>query len=255
MPNELLLLVSLLVSFFGLIVFFRLAGRAGLYGWTVFVTISANIEVMALIRAFGMEQTLGNTLFAASFLTTDILSEIYGKRASNRAVVIGIATNITFILLTMTWMLYTPSAQDWALPSIRTIFSNTPRMMLASLVAYAASQAHDVWAYHTWWKLTTKWFGDSRKYLWVRNNGSTLASQLINTVLFTLLAFWGTYGFATLSSIFWSSYLIFIITSLLDTPFVYLARWMYHTRMVRPGKRVAEADQDETAEESNGNGN
>ena len=128
-------------------------------------------------------------------------------------------------------------------------------MMLASLVAYAVSQAHDVWAYHTWWKLTTKWFGDSRKYLWVRNNGSTLVSQLINTVLFTLLAFWGTYGFATLSSIFWSSYLIFIITSLLDTPFVYLARWMYHTRMVRPGKRVAEADQDETAEEANGNGN
>ncbi|MDD7200957.1 MAG: queuosine precursor transporter [Sphaerochaetaceae bacterium] len=252
MPNELLLLVSLLISFLGLIAFFRLAGRAGLYGWTVFVTISANIEVMILIRAFGMEQTLGNTLFAASFLTTDILSEIYGKRASNRAVVLGIATNFAFILLTLTWMLYTPSPQDWALPSIRAVFSNTPRMMLASLIAYAVSQAHDVWAYHTWWKLTTKWSGDFKKFLWVRNNCSTLASQLINTVLFTLLAFWGTYGFATLASIFWSSYLIFIITSLLDTPFVYLARWMYHTRMVRSGMHVAEVDQDET---TNGNGN
>lgn len=248
MPNELILLGSLLISFLGVIVFFRLAGKAGLYAWTVFVTIGANIEVMILIRAFGMEQTLGNTLFAASFLTTDILSEIYGKKASGRAVRIGIATNIAFILLTMTWMCYHPSSQDWAMPSIQTIFRNTPRMMLASLAAYAVSQIHDVWAYHTWWKFTTRRFGDSKKFLWVRNNGSTLVSQLINTSLFTLLAFWGTYDYLTLSSIFWSSYLIFIVTSLLDTPFVYLARWMYQNRMVKKGACVAEVDKDESEE-------
>ena len=60
--------------------------------------------------------------------------------------------------------------------------------------------------------------------LWVRNNGSTLTSQLINTVLYTIFAFAGTYDRPTILSIMLSSYLIFIVTSLLDTPFLYLAR-------------------------------
>ncbi len=244
MPNEMILILSLLFSFFGLIIFFRIAGKNGLYGWTVFVTITANIEVLGLIHAFGMEQTLGNTLFAASFLTTDILSEIYGKKASNKAVKIGIATNIAFILLSLTWMAYTPSGEDWAMAELRLLFHNTPRVMIASLAAYAVSQVHDVWAYHTWWDLTTAWCGNSEKMLWVRNNASTLMSQLINAFLFNFLAFYGTYRFATVLAIAISSYVIFIATSLLDTPFVYLARWMYHHRMCKPGEPLAEVDKD-----------
>ena len=97
-------------------------------------------------------------------------------------------------------------------------------MILASLTVYAISQFFDVWLYHKWWEFTNKRFGDRRRFLWLRNNGSTLISQIVNTLLFTLFAFWGEYDWPTILSIFISSYLIFIVTSLLDTPFVYLAR-------------------------------
>lgn len=229
MPNELLLILSLIVLYGAVLVFYRLFGKLGLYVWTVIATISANIEVLILVDAFGMEQTLGNVLFATTFLVTDILSENHGKKEANVAVNIGIATSIAFIVISQSWMLYTPAASDFASPAIATIFSNTPRLMLASLIVYAICQKFDVWAYHAWWAFTNKRCGDSKKFLWLRNNGSTLISQLLNAILYTFGAFFGVYDIPTLISIVFASYVIFIVTSLADTPIVYLARKMKET--------------------------
>ena len=96
--------------------------------------------------------------------------------------------------------------------------------MLASISVYIVVQFLDVWLYHRWWQFTTNRFGDKKKYLWIRNNGSTLFSQLLNTILFNIFAFIGTYPAKTLVSIIISSYLVFVITSLADTPFIYLCR-------------------------------
>ena len=96
--------------------------------------------------------------------------------------------------------------------------------MLASLFAYAVCELFDVWAYHAWWKWTAKKFHDKRGYLWVRNNGSTLVSQLINVLAFNLLAFAGVFPWETIGEILIFGYCIFVVTTLLDTPFVYLAR-------------------------------
>jgi uncharacterized integral membrane protein (TIGR00697 family) len=224
MSNEALLVLSVTVMFSAPVVWLRLFGRNGLFCWTVIATILANIEVLVLIRAFGMEQTLGNVLFASTFLTTDILSEVYGKESANRAVNIGIAASVTFIIISQSWLLYTPGADDWAFASVDAVFSNTPRLVLASLIVYAVSQRLDVWLYHTWWGATERRTGDKSRFLWLRNNGSTLISQLINAALFNLGAFWGVYDARTLASICVSTYVIYIFTSILDTPFVYLAR-------------------------------
>lgn len=224
MRNEIILAANLLLIYGGVILFYRLLGRTGLYMWTVVATIAANIEALILVDAFGMEQTLGNILFASTFLVTDILSETESKKSANTAVKIGIIVSISFVALSQLWLLYTPSANDWAMPSIQAIFSNTPRMMLVSVAVYGIVQVFDVFAYHAIWKHTKKIFGDSRKGLWIRNNGSTLLSQLMNTVLFTFGAFYGKHSMATLISICLSSYVIFIATSILDTPVVYLAR-------------------------------
>ena len=89
MSNELLLCISVILLFGGTLLFYYLMGVTGLYCWTVLATISANIEVLILIKAFGMEQTLGNVMFASTFLVTDIISEIGGKEKANRAVNIG----------------------------------------------------------------------------------------------------------------------------------------------------------------------
>ena len=224
MPNELLLILTLLLTFSGVLVFYKIFGKTGLHVWTAIATITANIEVLILVEAFGMEQTLGNVLFASNFLVTDILSELHGKEEANKAVNIGIAASIAFIFISQSWFLYTPAANDWASESIYAIFSNTPRLMLASFLVYAICQKFDVWAYHKWWAFTQKKFGDKDSFLWLRNNGSTLVSQLLNTVLYTFGAFLGTYELETLFSICLSSYIIFIVTSLADTPFVYLSK-------------------------------
>lgn len=224
MSNELLLIASLVILFGSILVFYYLFGKAGLYCMTVIATITANIEVMMLVNAFGMEMTLGNILFAMTFLVTDILSENEGKATANLSVIVGIATCVMFIFISQSWMLYVPSQNDWAQPYFRAIFTNTPRMMIASLVVYAIAQVFDVWMYHTWWKLSTRLCGDPNKFLWLRNNGSTLLSQLLNTVLYTIFAFYGTYDNDTLFHIILSSYVIFIVTSLADTPVLYLSR-------------------------------
>ena len=230
MRNEALLIVTLLVLYGSVLLWFALFGTSGLMGFTVFATIAANIEVLILVQAFGMEMTLGNILFATTFLVTDILSEIAGKKQAQQAVWIGIAANVLFVVVSQSWLMYIPSAEDWVTPSMRSIFSNTSRLMLASLAVYAIVQVFDVWLYHKWWDLTQRLSGDRRGYLWVRNNGSTLISQLLNAILYTPFAFYGMYDIPTLVSIVLSSYVIFIFTSLLDTPIVYWARLIHEKK-------------------------
>lgn len=227
MQNEILLILSLFITYSVVLGLFCLFREQGLYLWTIVATIAANIEVLIIVNAFGMEMTLGNILFASTFLVTDILSELHGKKAAQTAVWMGIATSILFIFISQSWMLYVPNENDFAAPAIRTVFSNTPRLMLVGIAVYVIVQFFDVWAYHKWWEFTSRKFGDRKKFLWLRNNGSTLVSQLLNTILFTWGAFLGTHNTQTLISITLSSYLIFIITSLADTPFVYLARKLH----------------------------
>ncbi len=224
--NEWLVIGSVLLIFGTIPIAYRLFGKAGLYAMTVITTILANIEVLILIEAFGMTQTLGNVMFAATYLITDILSENEGKKSAARAVWLGVFTSVIMLAFTQYWLLYVPSAGDWAASHIHAIFSTTPRMLLASFLGYAISQRFDVWLYHRWWDMTTKTFGDGKRFLWLRNNGSTLISQIVNTVIFTLTAFAGIYDTPTLVSVMISSYVIYVFTSLLDTPFVYLARHM-----------------------------
>ena len=227
MNNELLIIISFIVIYGGVALFYRLFGKGGLLAFSVFATLVANIEVLLLVEAFGMEMTLGNVLFGSTFLITDILSENHSRKDANRSVIISTACSILFIAISQIWLLYTPAADDWASGAFHTIFSNTPRIIIASLVVYLISQLVDVWLYHKWWDWCRKRFGDNRKGLWIRNNGSTLISQLLNTSLFTLIAFYGVHTFETLVSIFASSYAIFIVTSLIDTPIVYLCRRMH----------------------------
>ena len=234
MQNEILLLVSLVLTFSTVVFLFWLFREQGLYLWTVLATIAANIEVLIMVTAFGMEMTLGNILFASTFLVTDILSELYGKKAAQTAVYLGIATSVIFIFLSQSWMLYVPNESDFATPAIRTVFSNTPRLMAVGIIVYVIVQLFDVWAYHKWWAFTQSRFGDSKKFLWLRNNGSTLVSQLLNTVLFTWGAFLGTYDTKTLISIAIASYIIFVATSIADTPFVYLARHLHQKKQAVP---------------------
>ena len=222
--NELLLILSVVFLYSLLLLWFKLFGKIGVYCFTVFATLLANIEVLIVVKAFGIEMTLGNVLFATTFIATDILSETESKEAAKKSVNIGILTSISFMLLTSSWLLYTPSASDWAMPHISKIFSNTPRVIIASLTVYAIVQRLDVFLYHKIWNYTEKKTGSRKKFLWLRNNLATITSQLVNSILYNVFAFYGTFPNNTLVTIIISTFAIAIVTSLLDTPVVYIAR-------------------------------
>ncbi|MBQ7980634.1 MAG: queuosine precursor transporter, partial [Oscillospiraceae bacterium] len=113
MMNELLLIGSLFLIFGTVLVSYRLFGKIGLYAITVLATVFANIEVLMVIEGFGMQQTLGNVMFASTYLITDILSENEDKKSAARAVWLGVFSSVVMLLFTQYWLLYTPASSDW----------------------------------------------------------------------------------------------------------------------------------------------
>ncbi len=224
MSNELLLILSLIVTYSMLLLWFKFFGKTGLICWNVFATICANIEVNLVIKAFGMQQTLGNILFASTFLVTDIIGEIYGKKDANQAVKMGTVTTISFTLLLQSWLMYSNFYQIQFAESFRNVFSPTLRALVSGLIVYVIVQFLDVYLYHKIWSITIKKWGTTKDLLWVRNVIATLLSQFINVVLFTLLAFYGKYQASMLVNIILSSYVVFLVTSIASLPTLYIAR-------------------------------
>ena len=105
MTNE-LLLVGTLVAYFGfMLLAYKLFGRAGLYGFTIFATVVGNIEVLLLVNAFGMDQTLGNVIFATTYSAAKILSEMEGEKGpdyAKKATWLSVGTTGVFMLITQT---------------------------------------------------------------------------------------------------------------------------------------------------------
>jgi len=227
MNNELLWIILLLVNFIGILIAYRIWGSLGLFIWIPIAVITANIQVTKTIELFGLTATLGNIVYASSFLITDILSENYGKKEAQRAVAVGFFSLILFTLLMNMALCFQSSSEDFAHESMKVIFGFLPRITIASLLAYGISQTHDVWAFHFWKK---KW--PDTKYLWIRNNLSTMVSQLIDSVVFTLAAFAGVFPRGVLIEIMVSTYLLKFIVAALDTPFVYAGK-ILHQRMER----------------------
>ena len=200
---------------------YRLFGKTGLFVWIGLSVIVANIQVVKTVEIFGLTATLGNIVYASSFLVTDILNENCGPKEAKTGVYLGFFCLICMLLLMNLALLFQPAPSDFTHDSLITIFSLIPRIAVASLVAYFISQAHDVWSYQLWKKKLP-----SRRYLWVRNNASTLVSQLIDSVIFTVIAFAGVYPSAVLLEILFTTYILKLIVAVVDTPFLYLAsRW------------------------------
>jgi len=224
--NELIILLSVVVYFGGVVLFYKMFGKLGLYGWTVLMTILANIEALILVNAFGLEMTLGNVAFASTFLVTDVLAEKYGRKAANTAVKMGILSSVMFVAMSLMITNIVPSANDFAYPSVSILFGFMPRLVLASLSVYFLVQFLDIKLYEKWRAFTTKHLfkGDIEKGLWIRNNGSTAISQLFNAFLFTFVAYYGVFPIAALWQVFGTMYMVYMATSLLDTPFAYICK-------------------------------
>lgn len=214
-----LLWIGFIVIDLGLVLLiFRYFGKNGLYILIVASVITANIQVVKTVEIFGLVATLGNVLYASIFLATDILNEVYGKKEARRGVWFGFIGVALMTLWMQFGLRFIPHASDFAQGPLNTIFGLMPRIAAGSMTAYLVSQHHDVWAFQFWKRKTRG------RFLWVRNNASTLVSQAIDSVIFCLIAFWGVFDTGTWIEILTSTYLLKLVVGVIDTPFLYLAK-------------------------------
>ena len=218
MSNEILLFVETFLVFGAMLLVKKFLGKNGLIAWVPVVAILANIQVNMSVDLFGMSATLGNVLFASSFLATDMLSECYGKKDAKKAVWAGIAFMLFFLMISQVTLWFTPNAMDLARPSLEGLFTLSFRTTAASLTMYAIANLADVWLFH---KLATKFNG---KKLWLRNNISTIVCNCLENFGFVFLAFYGIFPVSDLLSIALVTCVIETIIAILDTPFLYIAK-------------------------------
>lgn len=218
MSNELLFIVELIAVFCSLLLVKRFFGKNGLIAWVPVVAILANIQVCESINLFGMSATLGNVLFASSFLATDILSECYGKDTSKKAVLAGIGFMVFFLVISQITLWFSPNEFDMAHPALEGLFTLSMRTTAASLTMYAIANLADVWLFHKLKDL----FKD--KKLWLRNNIATITCNCLENFGFVFLAFYGIMEVPELLSIAITTCVIETIIALLDTPFLYIAK-------------------------------
>ncbi|CAM3472613.1 VUT family protein [Brevibacillus invocatus] len=210
-----------LVNFCLFLLCYRLFGRMGLYAWVGVATVLANIQVLKTIEMFGIVMTLGNTIYASIYLTSDLLNEKYGERAAKKAVWFGFFSLIATTIIMQLVLLFEPTETDFAQPHLQALFELMPQLVVGSLSAYFISQFVDVKIY-SWLKVKCP----RPNQLWIRNNGSSLISQLLDSLTFCTIAFWGLYSFDVWLQILLTTYLIKFVVSAASTPVLYIARNM-----------------------------
>ncbi len=176
----------------------------------------SNIMASKIMTIGGLMLPAAVILYPVTFLFTDVVSEVEGKKSARDLVIMGFIMSLFMVLMLFIGKILPPAPFWKHQDSYNVILGATPRIVLASMIAYIVSQNHDVWAFH-WWKRRT-----AGRHLWVRNNLSTMASQLIDSVLFIGIAFSCVYSVKTVGGMILGQYLVKIGIAILDTPFCYL---------------------------------
>ena len=173
-----------------------------------FVTVDLGFKVFIV--------SAGILPYPLTFLVTDLISEIYGQKRANLVVFSGFIASM-FVLLFL-WL----GGQFNAIPSsivgdetYNSVFQNAWRIIAASMIAYLFAQFVDVKIFHFWKKLT------NGKHLWLRNNGSTVASQLIDTTLVVCILFLGVWNGDQIFQAIIDGWLFKMLMAFVDTPIIY----------------------------------
>lgn len=166
----------------------------------------------------------GAITYAFTFLCTDVIGEIWGKKEANRAVLLGFIGQVFAISLIIITQ-YTPTQDIKMQEAYVKLLGQSPIFCVGSLVAYLTSQTFDVWIFH---RIRTAFLG-SHNLRWIWNNISTMTSQILDTFIYAIIAFgigmgwlWEENGIIQIMSIFVGQYILKFILALFDTPFFYL---------------------------------
>ena len=226
MSNEIIFIIQTLIGLFFTLIAFKL-GKVWIYAFIASCVILANIFVNKQITLLGLNATGGNVVYGAIFLATDLLSEHYGKKEARKGVFIGFFVSLFYLSMTQMILLFKKNSNDWgASEAMDIIFSTSPSIVFASLIAYLISQLNDIWLFHFIKSKTNE------KFLWLRNNLSTYSSQLFDSIIFSFLAFYlfplffntEQLPFQVIIQIVITTYLLKLIVAVIDTPFIYLSK-------------------------------
>jgi len=155
--------------------------------------------------------------YPITFLITDILSEIYGRKMTNKVVMSGFFASM--MVLFFLWLGSQPSAIETSPvndDTYNTVFRNAWRVMGASMIAYLSAQFLDVKLFHFWKNLT------KGKHLWLRNNASTIGSQLVDTTLVICVLFIGVWEKGDIIQAIIDGWIFKMLCALIDTPIFYM---------------------------------
>lgn len=210
-----------LVFILGLMRFF---GKVGLYAYSILATIIANIQVLK-VAEFGLSPepvALGTVIFATVFLVSDIITEHYGKEAAQRGVWLSFIAQIFLTIMMLLTIGHRPLEGDMAHVAIETLFLPSPRLLIASLTAFAISLIFEIQVFHRLSKAT------GGKMLWLRANVSAILAALLDNIIFSTLA-WVILAPTpvTLKSLIFTyilgTYFARVIVSFVSTPIIYLS--------------------------------
>lgn len=232
-PPELLWLGMLLLCYAGVLVFLKLFGRAGLYVYIGIGIVGANIQVLKVVQ-FGVLPepiALGTVWFSSLYLATDILAERRGAKAARKAILLGFFAYLFFtIAMVITAGFANPAPPengvDWPYQShnhIVGLFAVQPGIFLAGVIAYLVSMSLNVFVFDRVRRAT------GGKHLWLRNNVSTIVAAIVDSTVFSFLA-WIVFASEPLAvktvlvTYIGGSLLIRFFVAFLDTPFMYLSR-------------------------------
>ena len=222
--QDFLYVITLCLDLGFTVMMFRFFGQNGLLACIVLSILLANLQGPKLTVIFGMQTTLGVIFYSSIFFATDLMSEKFGKQAANKAVMMGFFISVIILVMLSISLLFQPSIEGGQLfptevhQAFVRILDFTPRFIIASLIAYLISQRFDVWCFHK----IKDW--TNGKHLWLRNNLSTMASQTVDTTLFSLVVWWGVVDLTTAIELGLAKMVFKIGIAAFDTPFIYWAR-------------------------------
>lgn len=226
--NEILFLVSLIIAYSMVLFLLKKHGKTGLFVWTGFAIVLANIEVIKGVEMFGLTMTLGNVIYLTTDFVTSICNEVYGKETARKAIWYGFYASLSFVILSQLTINFTPTPDSFEVSeAMKLLFSTTPRMVFSSLATFLVASYIDTGIYDVLKRKVFK--GDGALNVFMRSEVSSSVSQFIDSALFTVLAFAGVshLGGGQLSGlveITLTTYVAKMIVGALDTPFLYIAK-------------------------------
>jgi len=215
---NLLLFIGIALVDLSMVLFAWWLGKPYLTATIILNVILTSGFVGKLIPIFGFVITAGEIFYASIFIATDILTEHYGKKEGYRSIFSSFVALAGFAVLSNFALGFTSIQESSVIAqAMQELFSLLPRITIASFVSYLITQSFDIWLYH---KIKAK-TGESK--LWLRNNLSTISAQLLDSLIFFPLAFFGTVPTEVLISLMLTGWLFKTPIALIDTIFIYLS--------------------------------